>query len=303
LIIIGAIEMSETPTKFGLLVGVDGSAESDAAVAWTAREAVLRHESVTLMHVVEPVLVRWPVSAGHSPVAEWQEDNARNAIDQGCKSFSTALDVELPPEIRTEVVYSHPVDALVDASIDARMIVVGSHGRGAAGRLLWGSVSRGVAEQAHCPVAVVHSDQSCAPTHPSAPVLLGIDGSPASEAATAWAFDEASRRGVTLVALHAWSDVGVFPVLGMDWRTYRGQGEEVLAERLAGWQERYPDVPVSRRLVCDTPARWLIGESQNAQLVVVGSRGRGGFAGMRLGAVAAAVARSAKAPVVVVPTQ
>jgi nucleotide-binding universal stress UspA family protein len=295
--------MSENSTKYGILVGVDGSAESDAAVSWAAREASIHHEPVTLMHVVQPVVVNWPVGAGQSTVAEWQEDNARHAIDQGRKSFSAAVDVELPSDVRTEVAYSHPVDALVDASTQARMIVVGSHGRGAAGRLLWGSVSKGVVEHAHCPVAVIHSDQRSGPVHPTAPVLLGVDGSPASEAATAWAFDEASRRKVALVALHAWSDVGVFPILGMDWRTYQVQGEELLAERLAGWQERYPDVQITRRLVCDTPARWLIEESQRAQLVVVGSHGRGGFAGMRLGAVAAAVAQSAKAPVIVVRAQ
>ena len=295
--------MSENSTKYGILVGVDGSAESDAAVCWATGEASMRHEPVTLMHVVQPVVVKWPVSAGHSTVAEWQEDNARLAIDQGRKSVSAAVGVEPPPEVRTEVVYSHPVDALVDASTEARMIVVGSHGRGAVGRLLWGSVSRGVVEHAHCPVAVIHSDQPSGPAHATAPVLLGVDGSPASEAATAWAFDEASRRDVALVALHAWSDVGVFPILGMDWRTYQDQGEELLAERLAGWQERYPDVQITRRLVCDTPARWLIDESQRAQLVVVGSHGRGGFAGMHLGAVAATVAQSAKAPVIVVRAQ
>jgi nucleotide-binding universal stress UspA family protein len=133
-----------------------------------------------------------------------------------------------------------------------------------------------------------------------APILVGIDGSPASEGATALAFDEASYRGVPLIALHAWSDVGVFPILGMDWRVYRDQGDEVLGERLAGWQERYPDVQVHRRLVCDVPARWLIDESKNAQLVVVGSRGRGGYAGLQLGSVSSAVVQSADVPVIVV---
>jgi nucleotide-binding universal stress UspA family protein len=131
-------------------------------------------------------------------------------------------------------------------------------------------------------------------------VLLGIDGSPASEAATAFAFDAASRRKVDLVALHAWSDVGVFPVVGMDWHEYEDEGHEVLAERLAGWQEQYPDVHVRRRIVCDRPARWLIDESKRALLVVVGSRGRGGIANMLLGSVSTAVAESAAAPVVVV---
>jgi nucleotide-binding universal stress UspA family protein len=86
----------------------------------------------------------------------------------------------------------------------------------------------------------------------------------------------------------------------MDWRVYRDQGDEVLGERLAGWQERYPDVQVHRRLVCDVPARWLIDESKNAQLVVVGSRGRGGYAGLQLGSVSSAVVQSADVPVIVV---
>jgi nucleotide-binding universal stress UspA family protein len=88
----------------------------------------------------------------------------------------------------------------------------------------------------------------------------------------------------------------------MDWRTYQHQGEELLAERLAGWQERYPDVHVSRRLVCDTPARWLLEESEGSQMVVLGSHGRGGFGGALLGAVSSAVAQSAKVPVIVVRT-
>ena len=179
------------------------------------------------------------------------------------------------------------------------MLVVGSRGRGAFGRVLLGSVSSGVLHHAHGRIAVVHKYEAHAPGS-TAPVLVGIDGSPASEAATALAFDEASRRGVELVALHAWSDVGVFPLLGMDWRDYEDEGHEVLAERLAGWQERYPDVPVRRRIVCDRPARWLIDESRQAQLVVVGSHGRGGYPGMLLGSVGSAVAREAEAPVIVV---
>jgi nucleotide-binding universal stress UspA family protein len=86
----------------------------------------------------------------------------------------------------------------------------------------------------------------------------------------------------------------------MDWHEYQDLGNEVLAERLAGWQEQYPDVRVQRRIVCDQPARWLIEESQSAQLVVLGSRGRGGFAGLTLGSVGSKVAHASTAPVIVV---
>ena len=179
------------------------------------------------------------------------------------------------------------------------MVVVGSRGLGSIGGALLGSVSRGLLHHAQCPVTVIKADAVKA-HGPNSPVLLGIDGSVASEEATAVAFDEASRRGVDLVALHAWSDVGVFPILGMDWHKYERQGHEVLADLLSRWQARYPNVNVRQRIVGDRPARWLINESRQAQLVVVGSRGRGGIASMLLGSVSTAVAESASAPVIVV---
>jgi nucleotide-binding universal stress UspA family protein len=146
-------------------------------------------------------------------------------------------------------------------------------------------------------VAIVHDED---PSHPNeAPVLVGIDGSSASELATAIAFDEASRRNVGLVALHAWSDADVSEWPGIDSPAAQSMAEEVLAERLAGWQEQYPDVPVSRAVVCDKPARQLVQRSADAQLVVVGSRGRGGFAEMLLGSVGEAVAQMAQVPVIV----
>jgi nucleotide-binding universal stress UspA family protein len=82
--------MSETLTKYGILVDIDGSSESSAAVFWAAREASLRHEHVTLMHVVQPVAVSWPVSAGQATVAEWHEDNAQHVIDQAREVFGLA---------------------------------------------------------------------------------------------------------------------------------------------------------------------------------------------------------------------
>ena len=138
---------------------------------------------------------------------------------------------------------------------EAEMIVVGSSGRGMLARGLLGSVSSSVVRHANCPVAVIRDEDPLMPDPQHAPVLLGIDGSPASELATAIAFDEASRRGVDLMAVHAWSDVLMFELPGLDWSALQAEAERSLAERLAGWQERYPDVTVHRVIVCDRPAR------------------------------------------------
>ena len=291
--------MSETTRKYGILVCVDGSTASDAAVGWATREAVMRQLPITLVHAVAPVVVGWPVGQMYAGMPDWQKEHGQHVIDQARKTLSANLGGSEPPEIHTEMMYSSVVPALIDASKDAWMIVAGSQGMGALGRLLLGSVTTGLVHHAHCPVAVIHFDESAAPDS-NAPVLLGIDGSPASEAATALAFEEASHRGVELVALHAWSDVGVFPMLGMDWRDSEAKGQEILAERLAGWQEQYPDVRVKRLIFCDQPSRWLLKESERAQLVVVGSHGRGGFTGMLLGSVSSHVAHSATVPVIVV---
>jgi nucleotide-binding universal stress UspA family protein len=290
--------MSPTVARSGILVGVDGSAESDAAIRWATHEAVMRHAAMTLTHVVPPPAASWPTGPVYATITEWQRDNARHVLEQALKTLQATVSESLLPDVHTETVNSSVVSTLVRASEDKLMVVVGSRGSGALGRLLLGSVSTGLVHHASCPVAIIRPEPESSDS--AAPVLLGIDGSPASEAATTLAFDEASRRGVDLVALHAWSDVAVFPILGMDWHEYESQGHEILSERLAGWHEQYPDVHVQRRLVCDQPARWLTRESEHAQLVVVGSRGRGGFASTWLGSVSNAVAQSANIPVLVV---
>jgi nucleotide-binding universal stress UspA family protein len=199
---------------------------------------------------------------------------------------------EVPPNVHADLRYAGVVATLVDASRGTPMIVVGSGRLGAFGRQTLGSVSSGLLHHVHCPVAIIHDpDAGQREIRDDAPVLVDIDGLPASEAAAALAFDEASRRRVSRLALHAWSDVGVFQIR---------DGDEVLGERLAGRREIYPDVQVHRRLIYDVPARWLVDESKSAQLVVLGSRGRGGFDGLRLGSVSSAAAQSARVLVMVV---
>lgn len=182
------------------------------------------------------------------------------------------------------------------------MVVLGYRGQGAVAGALLGSVSSSLVRHAHGPVAVIPEEPRLA-RPPHAPVVVGIDGSPTSGLAAEIAFDEASRRGVDLVALHAWSDMGPldFPRLNwapIEWRNLEDEQEKMLARRLSGWQDRYPDVVVHKVVVCDRPAPRLLELAQTAQLVVVGSHGRG-VPGMHLGSVSRAVVNSGQAPVIV----
>ena len=294
--------MSAPENRHGVIVGVDGSAASNVAVCWAARDAAMRRVPLTVVHMVSavvPTVPQMPVSAG---VAVWQEEEGRQILEQAVKVAEDAVKKDRGTEIKSELRCAPPVPTLVKMSEDAEMVVVGSNGRGSVARFLLGSVSSSVVRSARCPVAVIRDEDPLMPHPQQAPVLVGIDGSPASELATAIAFDEASRRGVELIALHAWSDVEVFELPGLDWSAVKSDAERSLAERLAGWQERYPDVTVHRLVVCDRPARQLIEKSESAQLVVVGSHGRGGLSGMLLGSVSNAIVHSVRMPVIVART-
>ena len=289
--------MSTAPTA-PIVVGVDGSPESRVAVDWAAREAALHGLGLRMVHVLNPPVVmafpEVPMPAGY---LNWQEDEGRKVLDA---MTQTAREAAPDLAISTEMISGPSVPTLVEQSRDAHMIVVGCRGRGALARGLLGSVSTGLVHHAFCPVAVIHDEDPTVP-HPSlAPVVVGVDGSPASDRALEIAFLEASLRGVDLVAVHAWSDSTVFEFPGTDWSTLQAMGEETLSERLSGWQERFPDVLVRRVVVADRPAHQLLEQAASAQLLVVGSHGRGGFAGMLLGSVSTAVVHAAKMPVLVV---
>jgi nucleotide-binding universal stress UspA family protein len=298
-----------TPTTHrGIIVGVDGSPASKVAVDWAARDAALRHVPLTLVHVMTsppvmtsiPTATTWPEVPLPSNFKQWQKAQGHRIIRDALTVVEdTARTGGGPSQVNSELVVGRTVPTLVDLSKEAEMVVVGCRGRGALRRGLLGSVSSGLVQHAHCPVAVLHDEDPLMPHPAQAPVLVGIDGSPASEPATAIAFDEASRRGVELVALHAWSDSEVLNIRGFDWSELQSRGEDILAERLTPFQQRYPDVSVRRVVSSDRPAHQLIEQSESAQLLVVGSHGRGGFAGMLLGSVSTAVVHSARMPVIV----
>jgi nucleotide-binding universal stress UspA family protein len=160
-------------------------------------------------------------------------------------------------------------------------------------------VAVAVATHGRSPVAVVRG-----PYPATGPVVLGVDGSPAGEVAIGQAFEAASVRDATLTALLAWT-----PLLAgtpyadkvrVHWDEVEEEQRQLLAQRLAGWQEEYPDVAVDRRVVRERATKALIEASRGAQLVVVGSRGRGGFAGLLLGSTSQALVQHAACPLVVV---
>lgn len=289
--------MSAPDQQRGIVVAVDGSPASNAAAIWAAREAGMRRVPLTVVHAVSTPTATWPPVPYPESLAIRLEDEGKKAIMHAIKLAEEALRADRRVAINRELVYSSPALALIKMSDEADMVVVGTAGRGLLARGVLGSVSATVVRNAHCPVAVIHGDEL--PDRPDAPVLVGIDGSPASELATAVAFDEASRRGVDVMALHSWSDVAITELPESDWTSLEEEAQRSLAENLAGWQERYPDVSVQRLVERDQPARQLAEKSEFAQLVVVGSHGRGGLGALLLGSVSNAVLHSVRIPVIV----
>jgi nucleotide-binding universal stress UspA family protein len=296
--------MSNPSVHHGIVVGVDGSPSSDAAVRWAAGEAEMRNVPLSIVHIIErPPWGMLALGGGAVPppteTSEWRKTEGEEVISVARKLAEDSVKDGSSLQIHVEVYFSSTGPALFDLSNHAQMIVVGCRGHGRVERILLGSVSAGLIHHAHCPVAVIHDEMSVASIPSQLPVVVGIDGSPASELATAIAFDEASWRGVELIAVHAWSDAHVSDIPSIEWSAQQAVGEEALAERLAGWRERYPDVAVRRKIVLDAAARHLLDEAESSQLLVVGSHGRGGFSGMLLGSVSTAVAQAARVPVIV----
>lgn len=290
--------MVSTTKHYGIIVGIDGSPASDAAVSWAAHDAAIRGLPLTLVHVENPAAPTWSQAPllEESPAEEVAE--GRGLLATASKIARDAVADTAQIHINGELLSSAPVPALVDQSKDAELIVVGSNGRGALSRSFLGSVSSGLIRHAHCPVALIRDEDPQMPQPAEAPVLVGIDGS-TSDLATAVAFEEASRRHADLIALHAWADTDMSEIPGFDWSPITAKEDRILAEGLASWQERYVDVTVHRRLVRDRAARALVDASESAQLVVVGSHGSGAFTGMLLGSVSNAVVQAVHRPVIV----
>jgi nucleotide-binding universal stress UspA family protein len=284
-----------------IAVAVDGSDDALAAVRWAAAEAVRRGRRLRVMHAYE-----WPLPAygpGFGRLEILREAAERIGIKKVRHAVTLAKQVAPGLAVETELVLGSAARVLQKLSEQACLIVTGSRGLGGFTGLIAGSVAVALAAHAHCPVVVVRGTEP----DPHGPIVVGVDGSAASEAAVALAFDEASVRGCGLVAVHSWSDIA-FPYIPepgwpvpIDWEPVIAREKELLAERLAGWCEKYPDVTVERIVHCDRPARALLdaARDRDARLIVVGSRGRGGFTGLALGSVSQAMIHHAPCPVLI----
>jgi nucleotide-binding universal stress UspA family protein len=279
----------------GIAVGVDGSPASVAALRFAAEEAALRNTGVLAVYALEVPTVPWPGLMGIVGTALEEANRVfGHAVDEAFGDAGPAVPFERRVEERS------PAEALIEAAASADLLVVGSRGRGGFSGLLLGSVSQQVAHHAPCPVAIVRERASWEPGS----VLAGVDGSEGSKVALRWADEEARLRGTQLVALHAWAPgwevtPGLVP-MPLPAETLRSDVERFLEEVVTDvlGAERAPEV--ERRLV-ETPAAFgLVRAAGTGDLLVVGSRGHGGFAGLLLGSVGQQVAHHAPCPVVVV---
>lgn len=282
-------------------VGVDGSPASERAVRWAAATASGRALSLHLVHAVDFAPSGWTKLPFFRPsqVFEWSEAEAESLLEDAAQ---VAEAVAPGIEITRELALTGSSKWLVELSRTSRMIVLGATGSTRIGEAFLGSTPVSVAGHAACPVVVVRGPEVPAPD--DRPVVVGVDGSPASRGAVGLAFEEAAWRGVDLVAVHVWSDLKVGAVeespLDFDPRAFEQYEHSLLSECLAGYGERYPDVTVHREIYIDGPRAHLRAWSEKAQLVVLGTRGRGGFAGLVLGSTGNALLREAHCPVMVV---
>lgn len=275
-----------TGTECGIMAAYDGSPTSRDALCWAAREA--RARGTTLIVFVSSDLA--------SPGEVALPDLARLARQRGEQTFASGLDyaksVVGPSRIRAELTGEPPAQALCERSKAAGMVVLGSHGYGGLPGLQLGSVPWQVAMHGHGRIVIVRGKWRSANQSPG-PVVAGVDGSPASQDTLAFAFEEAALRGVLLVAVCALADS-----LGSLGEARRMEEEFSHEVTLLG--DKYPDVTVVRQVAAGAPRSALLAAARDAQMIVVGSRGRGGIDGMLLGSVAQALLHHSPCPVAVV---
>lgn len=286
------------PDMSAILVGVDGSDASNAAVRWAAKAAAADHVDLKLVGVYD-------ISTSNYAPGLIIPQDVVDAIKQDASDAAhaaAALAKEAAPDVtvQTALVEGDAARALLELGKDAGTIVLGTRGLGSIKGLFLGSVSTTVAAHFHGRVVVVAGPGG------DGPVVVGIDDSPVSDAAVTEAFRQASVRNATLLAVHTWTplDVDALHGYGIEPAEVERMSQEAvgaLSERLAGNVSDYPDVVVEHKVIPEEPAKAVLdAAADNAQLIVVGSRGRGGFTGLMLGSTSQKILHQAQCPVMVV---
>jgi len=293
-------------TDGAVVAGIDGSPSAVHAAVWAGTEARRRGRPLRLVQIYTLPRVNTPIAVG-SP------DQVRAGLAERAEEWlaeaKAAVLAEHPGlEITTAAREWSPVTALTQESQHAELVVLGSRGLGGFTGLLVGSTAVSVVAHAHCPIVVVRGRTPHDPPPATGPVLVGADGSPDSDAALAFACEEARLRGTGLVAVHTWSDVLADGMLRP--HPLEENPAEIavaerakLAEQVVGWQLKYPDLAIEFEVTRGRPVRTLLERGEHAQLIVVGSRGRGGFTGMLLGSTSQALIAHSPCPVAVVRPQ
>lgn len=287
-----------------VVVAVDGSDASNNAVRWAANTALKR--GIPLRIASSYTMPQFLYAEGMVPPKELYDDLQSETLDKIEQAREIAHEVAPELKIGHTVAEGSPIDMLLEMSHDVTMIVMGSRGMGGLSGMVMGSVSASVVSHAACPVVVVREDNAVTESNKYGPVVVGVDGSEVSQKATAYAFREAQARGSELIAIHTWMDMQVQASLAglsaaqAEWEEVEREQGELLSERLEDLQEEYPDVPVKKVIARDRPVRALSEGAEGAQLLVVGSHGRGGFKGMLLGSTSRALLQSAPCPLMVV---
>ncbi|MCK9894153.1 universal stress protein [Frankia sp. AgB32] len=282
----------------GIVVGVDGSPEAQGALRWALREARLRDATVTVLLACSAD--ESPASvAGMTPGpgAHDVETTARHVLGTAIRG---AADPRCPVPVVERVEYRDAAEALLAAAGSADLLVVGRHGMNPVRRILMGSVSAECVHKAMTPVVVTHASQ--VPAHGA--VVVGVDGSHLSIEALRFAAREARLRGAVLRVVHAWTPVPVgYPAvyIGVDFEAAEKAARGVLDACVAAGVGDRGDLAVEDLLVTGGATPALLSAAGDAQLLVVGSRGHGGFAELLLGSVSHQCLHHAPCPVAVVP--
>lgn len=282
-----------------IVVGIDGSANSDAALAWAVDEATRRNLP---LHLFSAGLRQFPVGGstyGDSRmIAAGTGEMLASVNERVAAAALRAREISPHLTITTESAADGAAGALVELSSRAESIVLGRSGHGSVADVVLGSVALQVVTHARCPVVVVGQSTDAAPV--ARGVVVGVDGSAVSELAVGYAFEQASMRGVPLDVVHAWWTNATYALTPEFQQEQADRERLTLSETLVGWAEKYPDVEVRTSLPMGPAALTLTAAAKTAELLVVGSRGRGGFRSLLLGSVSQAVLHHATCAVAVV---